>query len=235
MFPELAAQQRGEIDAIAGRLNNQYTQDARAALGASMASAETMEGMANQELALGRSMSPEQLREATQSARQAFAARGLATGAGAAGAELLNRDAYATQREQQRRTFAADLLNRSGAMRQSGAGLYTEIDPYGRAINPGIMIGQGAQQLGLNAIGQNYAAGQDLAANTGSFNTNMGMDLYNSWLNNATAVQTGQQAAASQRAAANTSAAATRQAGTMQMIGAGVGTAAGIGIAAIAI
>lgn len=61
---------------------------------------------AQDELALGRSLSPEQMRDATQSARQAFAARGIVTGNAAAGAELLNRDRFATQRQNERRTFA---------------------------------------------------------------------------------------------------------------------------------
>jgi hypothetical protein len=52
----------------------------------------------------------------------------------------------------------------------------------------------------------------DLFANTGSFNVNRGDSLYNSWLNNATAVKTGNQAAAAQNNAARLTAAATRAA-----------------------
>jgi len=59
------------------------------------------------DLALGRSLSPEQIRESQQSARAAFAARGLGTSAGSSAAEILNRDAYASQREGERRQFAA--------------------------------------------------------------------------------------------------------------------------------
>jgi hypothetical protein len=44
-------------------------------------------------------LSDQQSRDAVQSARQAFAARGLATGNSALGAELLNRDRYARVRE----------------------------------------------------------------------------------------------------------------------------------------
>jgi hypothetical protein len=63
------------------------------------------------ELAMGRSLSPEEMRDATQSARQGMAARGMATGNAAMGAELLNRDRFANQRQQQRRAFAAEANN----------------------------------------------------------------------------------------------------------------------------
>jgi hypothetical protein len=63
------------------------------------------------DLALGRSLSAGELRDATQSARQGMAARGMATGMGALGAELLNRDRFANQRQQQRRAFAAEANN----------------------------------------------------------------------------------------------------------------------------
>ncbi len=54
------------------------------------------------DLALGRSLNAEEARNASQAARGAFAARGLGVGSGAAAAEILNRDAYATSRYQQR-------------------------------------------------------------------------------------------------------------------------------------
>jgi hypothetical protein len=62
---------------------------------------------AESDLALGRSLSDEQVRAATQQARAGMSARGLGTGTGALAAEVLNRDAYATEREDSRRTFAA--------------------------------------------------------------------------------------------------------------------------------
>jgi hypothetical protein len=285
MFPELASQQRGQIDVLAGRLNNAYTRDAAAATRASLGDASSMAGLGQSlaaqsargfgtsgptsieqalydqgqaELALGRSLSPEQMREATQGARSAFAARGMATGNAAAGAELLNRDAFATQRQDQRRQFAAsanqmreenvmsrrDAAGRLGALggniygaaagaRQSGANTLIGLDPYGRAINPGMTIGQSSQQLGMQSIGENMAMGSDLAANTGSFNTNRMDSLYNSWMNNATAVQTGQMSANSATNAANISAAASRRSGNQALLGAGIGAVGGIAGAAI--
>jgi len=212
MFTQLGNQQYGSIQRIAGGLNNAYTQQAQQALGASMGSAGTMERMAGEELALGRSLSPEQQRQATQSARQAFSARGLGTGQGAAAAEILNRDQYATQREQQRRGFASQLLEASGGMRQRGALAMTEIDPFSRAIQGGLSLGQSAQGLGMDTIGRAYQGGLDFFGNANTFNINRGDSLYNAWLNNATAAQTGQMAANAQTQAANAQAAATRAA-----------------------
>jgi hypothetical protein len=300
-----------------------------------------------EELAMGRALSPEQLREATQSARQGMAARGMATGQAALGAELLNRDRYATQRETERRGFAADanqlreenvmgrrdaagrmaeaggrtldaagrigmagrelagnlydtagrmrlagtdlggrlldsagqmrmagreaagrlydaggrmrmlgtttagdlrgmgaetamrgqslggsLLADAGRLRQTGAGMITDLDPFARAVDPGMRMGQTAQGMGLDTIGQSYGNMLDLNANTGSFNVNRNDSLYNTWLNNATAVQTGNMAADSQRNAANITAAAQRSAGSNNMwgniIGGGLGALGGI-------
>lgn len=62
---------------------------------------------AEAELALGRSLSAEEMRDASQSARAAFAARGLGTSMPGASAEILNRDRYAQAREAARRNFAA--------------------------------------------------------------------------------------------------------------------------------
>jgi hypothetical protein len=235
LYDTLAAQQRGEIDTIAGRLDNQYTADARNAIGASLTDAERMSGLgqslANQsaigfqtsgpteieqelyrqgqsDLALGRSLSPEQMRDATQSARQAFSARGLGTGLGAASAELLNRDRFASDREAQRRQFAASanqmreenvmnrrdaagrlgalgggLMGEAGTMRQRGGLMMTEIDPYARAINPALALGQSAQQYGLNTVGNAFGGMLDLVGNTASFNTNMAMDRLTNWDN----------------------------------------------------
>lgn len=77
----------------------------------------------------GGRLSPEAQREAVQSARQGMAARGMATGSAALGAELLNRDRFARQREFQNLGFAqsveaADLQRRTqNTMNRQQAGL----------------------------------------------------------------------------------------------------------------
>lgn len=65
---------------------------------------------ATRDLALGRSLSAEQIREVTQATRESFSDRGMALGNPAIGTELLNRDAYGTQRQADRRAFAGTAL-----------------------------------------------------------------------------------------------------------------------------
>lgn len=57
-------------------------------------------------LRLGSALSAEDERAAAQTARGAYSARGLAAGRPAAAAEVLSRDAFARQREQERQSFA---------------------------------------------------------------------------------------------------------------------------------
>jgi hypothetical protein len=61
---------------------------------------------AERELSLGRTLSAEEQRDAQQSARAAFAARGLSNSLGSSAAEILNRDSFGRQREAERRQFA---------------------------------------------------------------------------------------------------------------------------------
>jgi hypothetical protein len=64
-----------------------------------------------EDLALGRSLSSEQIRQAQQTARAAYAARGLGSSLAGAAAEVLNRDAYGQSRQDARRSFAAYVNN----------------------------------------------------------------------------------------------------------------------------
>jgi hypothetical protein len=102
------------------------------------------------------------------------------------------------------------LLNQMGMLRQDGARTLADLDPYQRAIQGGLSLGQTAQAGALDTTQGSFGNALDLFANTGSFNVNRNDSLFNSWMNNATAVRTGQQAANSQREAANITAAATR-------------------------
>ena len=97
LYPEYIRMQFGTADQLAGRLDNDYLARTRGVIGEELQAASAPNAIearlqqdAEAELALGRSLSPEQTREATQSARAAMAARGMATsnagiGAGAAG------------------------------------------------------------------------------------------------------------------------------------------------------
>ena len=190
---------------------------------------------AQRELSLGQSLSPEEMRSAAQSARTAFAARGLGSSLGSAAAEMLNRDAYGRQRQDQRRQFAmgidqymqgaetdrrnqaigANQLDIARRQRRLGlASAYADLDPYARATGPAFEVGSANTGQGLQAIGQAFGNALDASGKVMSFNQNMQGGLYNSWQNNNASVQ-----------AANAQAAASRRAGTMGMIG-GIGQGA---------
>ena len=85
-----------------------------------------LEGQASNDLALGRSLSAEQSRDASQSSRAASSARGLGLGQSAMAAELLNRDRFATARENERRTFAGNVLGQGTALRTSANQAYAQ-------------------------------------------------------------------------------------------------------------
>jgi hypothetical protein len=156
---------------------------------------------------------------------------------GSAAAEILNRDRYATQRQDQRRAFAlgtnesiegtlgarralaGDLLGRSAGAYESSGNMALNASNALAAQNP-YVLAMGGLGSGAGMI----QSGSDLAANTASFNTNMQASIYNSYLNNQAAMKS----ARMQAGAANNSA-------TMGMIGTGVGAAAGLAVVGIAI
>jgi hypothetical protein len=233
LYPEYTKLQFATADQLAGKLDNEYLARTRGVVGEELTAASAPNAIearlmqdAESELALGRSLSPEQQRQATQSARAAFAARGMATGNAAAGAEILNRDAFATARQDQRRGFAAGVNQMDLARRQRRVGLagaYGDLDPFRQAIGPA--FGLGSQTLSTTTGQVNSIFGGSLAqaGNVESFNTNMAMNRYNSVMNNNAALQS-----------AGMQAGAAGQAGMMGMIGSGAGAAigiAGIGIA----
>jgi hypothetical protein len=233
LYPEYTKLQFQTADQLAGKLDNEYLARTRGVVGEELTAASAPNAIearlmqdAESELALGRSLSPEQQRQATQSARAAFAARGMATGNAAAGAEILNRDAFATARQDQRRGFAAGVNQMDLARRQRRVGLagaYGDLDPFRQAIGPA--FGLGSQTLSTTTGQVNSIFGGSLAqaGNVESFNTNMAMNRYNSVMNNNAALQS-----------AGMQAGAAGQAGMMGMIGSGAGAAigiAGIGIA----
>jgi hypothetical protein len=123
---EAELQKRGLGDLRAGptAIQRQLRDDAQRDLAAGPTAIESkLLTDAERELALGRSLSAEEMRDAAQSARGAFAARGLATGLGSTAAEILNRDSFGRQREAERRQFAvgAEQYARQGTMARRGA------------------------------------------------------------------------------------------------------------------
>jgi hypothetical protein len=246
-YPKLEELQLGTIQKIANNLNNDYTQAARgdinrvSGLGNMLADRvgetaieRTLREQAEADLALGRSLSAEEQRDAQQSARAAFAARGLGTSMGGAAAEILSRDAAAQAREASRRNFASatnqmvtgNVFGRAG---QAGNVLGTAaqgqlmVDPYERALGRAGIGGQ----LGANlqsSMGGTFGGAQQMAGNVASFNANMLDTRANSQLNNWAAMR-----------GAQMNASAMNQAGTMGMIGGiGQGLLQGAGMAAMA-
>jgi hypothetical protein len=207
-----------------------------------------LQRQATSELSLGRSLSPEQERQATQQARAGMAARGLGVGNSALAAEVLNRDAYASQREAERRNFAgstnqllvSNRQNRIGMvgnilgqsanttmnqanLRSSLAGANITIDPYARAMNPA--LGLGASTLGNSGqmIGNTYNSANQMAGNVAAVNASMLDSRWNTVQNNNASLQSAYMGAKASDNAANAG-----------FAGAAVGASAVIGAAAAA-
>lgn len=246
-YPKLEDLSFGTVQRLAGNLDNQATRDAQDYIRRGLAIGDLDPAAADptsierelyaqgeRELALGRSLSPEQERAAQQSARAAFAARGLGTSLGSSAAEILNRDAMASARERERQGFASaandqfvnNITNRRlnlANMYFSGAGNLLAADPYNRAVGPGLGYGMQTQGNQMQQIGNAFASANQMAGNVASFNANMLDSRYNAYMNNTAAMQ-----------AARMQAGASNNAATMGMVGSGVGAAigiAGIGLA----
>lgn len=241
-YPKLEDLSFGTVKRLAGNLDNQATKDAQAYIrrGLEMGDLDpqaadptsieqALYAAGERDLALGRSLSPEQERAARQSARAAFAARGLGTSLGSSAAEILNRDAAASARERERQGFAAaandQYIGGITGRRMNlanlyfgGAGNLLQADPYARSVGPGLGLGMQTQGSQMQQIGNAFNSANELAGGVASFNANMLDSRYNSHLNNQAALR-----------AAGMQAAASRQAGTMGMIG---GIAQGLGTAA---
>jgi hypothetical protein len=232
LYPQYINMQFGTADQLAGRLNNEYLQRTRGVIGEELQAASAPNAIeaqlqrdAESELALGRSLSPEQMRDASQSARAAFAARGLGTSMGSSAAEILNRDAYGTARQDARRGFAANVNQMDLARRQRRIGLsgmYMETDPYRQALGPAFGLGGDTLRTSQGQVSNIFGNSLGQAGNVFSFNTNMAASNRNAILNNNASLQ-----------AASMQAGAAGQAGMMGMIGSGVGAAVGIGAIAI--
>jgi hypothetical protein len=232
LYPEYTKLQFQTADQLAGKLDNEYLARTRGVVGEELQAASAPNAIEAQlqrdaefELALGRSLSPEQQREASQSARAAFAARGLGTSMGSSAAEILNRDAYGQQRLDARRGFASGVNQMDLARRQRRVGLagaYGDLDPFRQAIGPAFGLGSQTLSTTTGQVGNIFAGSLQQAGNVESFNTNMAASRFNSVMNNNAALQS-----------AGMQAGAAGQAGMMGMVGSGVGAAVGIGAIAI--
>jgi hypothetical protein len=277
-YGKLETLQLGSVDKLASKLdstNNAYTQratdqliaaeDQATELGSlaksttdlAATSAQDLQGtdierqlqsQAEGDLALGRSLSAEQERAATQQARAGMSARGLGTGTGALAAEVMNRDAYATARQAERRNFAGNTnqmlvgnrdtrLGRTGSLLGQAANTTLAqgtlrsqlaqgnlaVDPYGRAIQPGLSMGASTLGITGNMIGNSYLNANQMAGNVAGINASMLDSRWNTVQNNNASLMSAYMGARASDNAAN-----------MGLHGAAMGASAVIGAAAAA-
>jgi len=233
LYPQYIGMQFDTADKLSKNLDNQYLGRVRGVVDEELAAASTpstieaeLQRQAETELALGRSLTPEQERATTQQARAGMAARGLGAGTGALAAEVLNRDAYASARQADRRAFAgqANQIDLARRQRRTGlAGLYGDLDPYRAAIGPA--FGLGSTTLGQTSgqVRDIYGGSLAMAGNVESFNTNMAATNRNTILNNNASLQSAYMGAQASQNAAN-----------MGLQGAAMGASAVVGAAAAA-
>lgn len=100
MADDLTAQRGADADDLA-RFGPQISEAWRAANPQQAALLDSLHGRAMDDLARGGALSPEEMRQAQQSARAAHDARGRVRSGGAATAEVLNRHLMQQQRQQQ--------------------------------------------------------------------------------------------------------------------------------------
>lgn len=125
-----------------------------------------LERIAREKLALGGSLSAEDRRNAQQSAREGWAARGLVNSNGAVAEEILNRDALSRQRENERIAQAQGIDATGFAQRQQG---YQNALGLSDAARGYAGLGLQAQQSNLGAQMQgNQLATQTSLANQDS-------------------------------------------------------------------
>ena len=114
-------------------------------------------GEAQRRVSLNGQLSPEATRDAIQSARQGFAARGLATGNAALGAELLNRDRYSRQRSMEDLQFAQGVQGADITRQQANQDAALRAAAANQSTAAGFSIAD--QSAGMNAQQLNQSAG----------------------------------------------------------------------------
>jgi hypothetical protein len=119
--------------------------------------------------------------------------------------------------------LGANLLGNSATMGMNYGNYMTNLDPYSRAMQAGINMGQFSGGAAGNMLGGQLGGMIDLSGNAATFNTNRQDSLYNNYQNNRAAMR-----------AANMQANASNNSGMMGMIGGiggGIATGAGLALA----
>ena len=162
---------------------------------------------AQDRLALNGRLSSEASRDAVQSARAGYAARGMATGNSALAGELLNRDRYSQQRFQQDGAFASAVQNSDIVRQQQNSALSldaarsnqakaTQLSLANQAAGMDAARANQAATLGVNQANAGYLqqanlANQDAALRASGLNQAAGMqtEQYNAGLRQSASVQ----------------------------------------------
>jgi len=107
---------------------------------------------AQQDLSLGGYLSGGEQRAASQAARAAYAARGMAYGTPAAVAEVLARDQFARQRQDQRRTFAGGVeeMNQAQAQANQQAAMQARLANQDAALRASLSNAQTGAQVAMS-------------------------------------------------------------------------------------
>jgi hypothetical protein len=140
---------------------------------------------AGDQLASGGRLSPEALRNASQQAASSFSQRGLGTGAGAAAAEILNRDAATNARLQQYQNFAQNVEAQDLARRQTNTAARNQFALSNQNVGMQAQLAnQGADQAmnaqRLSAQQANQGANMNMLAGNRDFLINSNNAVNNS-------------------------------------------------------
>ena len=145
---------------LLGQLNQSGTQAIQKAEGITT---DPLMGQLNQsaseQLALGSGLSPQQVRDATQAARDAYASRGVAMSNPSIVAEAMNRDAYGQQLLQQREGYAQGVQNLGQQEAASNTAQQVQLGNYAQGVQAANLAqkGQGEQFLAANQQAQQGA------------------------------------------------------------------------------
>jgi hypothetical protein len=224
-------------------LHNAIQSDAQAKLNYTSPILSQLNNQAMGDLSLGRSLSPEEEMIARQQALAGAASRGMSNGAGALAGEVLNRNQFANQRQNERRTFASGVeqlgqanstANRGYAMNADLAELERQKQMANTTYYNANLQMRGDPAYMASEIAGNYFT-PSLTASQNNTNSllNYGSDLYNTNFN---AQQSNYNAFLNYLAANEgnqMTAASSRDASNKALIGSGIQAAGTIGGAAL--
>jgi hypothetical protein len=163
-----AQQMQGEMLDVNGIPQMSWQQFAEQQAGQSGLGA-ALNTRAQEQLALGGQLSDQDLRESSQTARTAFADRGMGRSNAAIFAEALNRDKFSRERQNERQTFAQGVEGMDLQRRTSDAGM---------RLQAGMANSQGqleADQSGLQAFMQGSLANQSTGLQAALANQGAGL------------------------------------------------------------